>query len=325
VTFECGTGKLPSKSEVITKEKYIVPVGGGKDSVVSLELLNSEQLIPMIINPLTASLDTARTAGYPIERVMEVQRMLDPLLLEMNTAGFLNGHTPFSALVSFISMMGAVLTGSNKIALSNESSANEATIPGTHINHQYSKSFAYEQQFREYTGKHISGSIKYFSFLRPLNEFQIAGIFSGYPAYAYLFRSCNAGSKKNIWCGKCPKCLFTYIILSPFVEANKLKTIFGKDLLNDKGLYHHFLELTGYSKHKPFECVGTIDEIRGSLDIFINNSGDSSLPYLLEVYKDKRQKGGIAHPRQVDLGSFLNPEHNLDNKDLNKIREVIHA
>ena len=143
-------------------------------------------------------------------------------------------------------------------------------MPGTDINHQYSKSVAFERDFREYVALHLNDKIQYFSFLRPLNEMQIALLFSKCEAYHEVFRSCNAGSKTDSWCGKCPKCLFTWLILSPFLSRQRLTEIFGKDLLIDPELRPIFEELNGTSAVKPFECVGTVEEVRACVD-FMND------------------------------------------------------
>ncbi|MCD4697219.1 MAG: hypothetical protein K8S16_13360, partial [Bacteroidales bacterium] len=214
VTFRCESGQALDILKInVDENKVIIPVGGGKDSIVSLELLkNHFDVIPFILNPREASLDTCYTAGFDRAGIFEIKRTIDPLLLELNNKGFLNGHTPFSALLAFVSMIVATFSGAKFIALSNESSANEPTVENG-ANHQYSKSLEFESDFREYVKNLITGEIEYFSFLRPLSEFYIAKIFSNFESYFGVFKSCNVGSKSNSWCGNCPKCLFTYIIL----------------------------------------------------------------------------------------------------------------
>ena len=175
------------------------------------------------------------------------------------------------------------MSGSKYIALSNESSANEPTDKETGVNHQYSKSIEFEKDFRVYVDKYICKDIKYFSFLRPLSEYTIAKLFSKYPDHFTSFKSCNVGSKTDTWCGNCPKCLFTYIILSPFIDIETLIDIFGKDLFDDKALLRHFNDLIGQSEVKPFECVGTIDEVNLAVRKVIEMT-EKPLPYLLEYY-----------------------------------------
>ena len=245
------------------EEKVLVPVGGGKDSVVTLECLRREMpVIPLIVNPRGATLNCVKTAGYEEDEFIVIHRTLDPTMLKLNAEGYLNGHTPFSALLAFISVLVAFGSRSRYIALSNENSANESTVPGTNINHQYSKSIEFERDFRNYVAENLSDDVQYFSFLRPLSELQIAKLFSTCEAYHPVFRSCNVGSKTDSWCGHCPKCLFTWLILSPFLSKEQLVAIFGKDLMADESLKPIYEELNGTAAVKPFECVGTVEEVR---------------------------------------------------------------
>lgn len=265
--IESGTDRNFKGISIPMEEKTLIPVGGGKDSVVTLELLRKEMpAIPLILNPRGATVNCVEAAGYSMEAVAVVNRTLDPTMLRLNNEGFLNGHTPFSALLAYVTLLVSVGTGARYIALSNESSANESTVPGTDINHQYSKSIAFERDFRDYVHQFLTVDTQYFSFLRPLNEMQIACLFSQCEAYHEVFRSCNAGSKTDSWCGKCPKCLFTWIILSPFIPRDRLVEIFGKDLWADPELKPIFEELNGTAEVKPFECVGTVEEVRACVE-----------------------------------------------------------
>lgn len=275
--------------DVSLKENTMVPIGGGKDSTVTIELLkNKMPLIPFIINPRGATIDTVITAGYTMEQTAVINRTLDATMLKMNNEGFLNGHTPFSALLAFYSILVAFATDSKYIALSNESSANESTVPDTEINHQYSKSIAFENDFREYIRKYVSDEVQYFSFLRPITELQIACLFAGFERYHEVFKSCNVGSKTNSWCCKCPKCLFTWIILSPFLSHERLVEIFGNDVINDKDLLPILAQLKGEAEVKPFECVGTVEEVNACLESRGSGveSQESELGVLLQMYDE---------------------------------------
>lgn len=272
--IESVTDREMSRLNLPLDERALIPIGGGKDSVVTLELLRKEiDSIPLILNPRGATVDCVRTAGYSETEVAVVNRTLDPTMLRLNGEGFLNGHTPFSALLAFVGLLMGFGTGSKYIALSNESSANESTVPGTDINHQYSKSVEFERDFRTYLSEHLNEEIQYFSFLRPLSELQIAWLFSRCTAYHDVFRSCNAGSKTDSWCGHCPKCLFTWLILSPFISRERLTQIFGKDLMTDTTLLPVFQELNGTAAVKPFECVGTVEEVRACVDFMKEKQG----------------------------------------------------
>lgn len=280
----CGNKDF-EKISYSTTDKVLVPIGGGKDSVVTLELLNTNfDVIPFVINPRDAIYDCQKVRSFDENNSIFLNRNLDKTIIQLNEKGFLNGHTPFSAMLAFYTFLISYIYGIQHVALSNESSANEPTIPGTMINHQYSKSFEFESDFRIYINQNITSNYNYFSFLRPLNELQIARVFSKQTQYFKAFKSCNAGSKQNIWCCNCSKCLFTYIILSPFIDIEELTNIFGENLFNKKTLLETFKQLTGISENKPFECVGTIDEVNVALNLFIKSNVDSKFA-LIEEYK----------------------------------------
>ena len=295
----------------------LIPVGGGKDSNVTLELLKDEDNTCFIINPKGANIECANISGF---ETISIKRILDKKIIDLNNQGFLNGHTPFSAIVAFTSYLCAYLLNKKFIILSNEDSANESTVLGTNINHQYSKTYEFENDFNEYTKKYFKIDIKYFSLLRPLTEFQIGMLFSKLEKYHSTFKSCNLGSKDSTWnwCCKCPKCLFVFIILSPFLYKEKLINIFGKDLYEDETLLEKFEELLGYKETKPWECVGTYKEVRYAVSLMINKLGNQRLPYLLEYYKNK-------YPLFLDekLETKYNDQNNLDEHFEKIIKEAI--
>lgn len=311
----CGEGaktspqaKLPpARPEGLPK--VLIPVGGGKDSAVTIELLNgSAERYCYIINPRQATRDTVEVAGLA-ERTVAARRTIDPALLELNRRGFLNGHTPFSAIAAFSSVIAAYLNGLSYAALSNESSANESTVAGSTVNHQYSKSFEFEQDFIRYEAEYIGSGVGYFSLLRPLSEFQIAKLFSRLTQYHPIFRSCNAGSKTDVWCGNCPKCLFVYIILSPFLSQDELRAIFHKDMLDDLSLADTFEKLTGLQAEKPFECVGSRDEVHTALQMALRRFRETELPLpaLLERYAGQIE----GWTGMVDYQSYFDRENAL--------------
>ncbi len=283
-------GQIKYSTQTIdTEDKYLIPIGGGKDSAVTLSILtkNGNQVMPMIINPRGATIETVIAAGISMDETIVINRNIDPLLLELNNQGFLNGHTPFSAMLAFYTLICSALTGYSNIVLSNEGSANESTIPGTNINHQYSKSFEFEKDFRSYYNQYISNGFNYFSMLRPLSELQIVKIFSKLSAYHDVFRSCNAGSKTNSWCGKCPKCLFTYIMLAAFNGLNEADRIIGRAMLDEAENEHTFDELTGFADIKPFDCIGTNLEVKQALVMILSQQKNKPLPYLLSRFVDQ--------------------------------------
>ena len=265
------------------KNRVLLPIGGGKDAIVTYEVLKQagQNIRPFVLNPKKEQFAILRIADE--KNPVIVQRTIDPELLELNRKGYLNGHTPFSSYVAFLTTLCAALFGYKYIALSNERSSNEGNVPylGHVINHQYSKTFDFEKKFRAYSKKYLAKNVEYFSFLRPLYELQIARIFAKFPKYFPVFLSCNEAHKTNSgtqkptgkWCGKCAKCIFVFLALYPFAPQQTIG-IFKKDLLKDKTLRPLLEKLTGKRSFKPFECVGTIKETRAALSLCLGKIKD---------------------------------------------------
>lgn len=311
--------------DVLMNDAILVPIGGGKDSAVTLDLLKDRyKAVPFLLNPKPAMKRTVISSGLNPGNSIVFQRHLDPKLLKMNDEGFLNGHTPFSALLAFVSLLAGWLACIPDIVLSNESSANEPTIPGTNINHQWSKTFEFENLFREYVNRNISQQLNYFSFLRPLNELQIALIFSRLTNHHHTFRSCNVGSKTDVWCGKCPKCLFTFIILSPFLPSEEVTQIFGRDLLQDEELIPVLDQLTGNAREKPFECIGTVNEVNEALRLVIRKNKGKTLPVLLKHYKTTtNEKQTFIHEGSIQIENVPSAGHHLSGELISIIEKAL--
>ena len=252
--------------------RVLVPVGGGKDSIVSLELLKQADYPVTLYAQGKSAADIAAPIEATIEAsglpALKVGRVLSGALLELNRAGALNGHVPITAILSSITIACAVLYGFDTIALSNEHSASAPNlkIGDIEINHQYSKSLNFELAFSAYVAAHISPNIRYFSLLRPLTETDIARRFAELKDYHGIFRSCNTAFRQDKeqrnknWCCDCAKCRFVFLALAPFIEKSRLIDIFGKNMLDDEKQNRGFSELCGITAHKPFECVGDIEE-----------------------------------------------------------------
>ncbi len=314
-----GFMNLTSTGEAITGQMdqrvyhgNLIPVGGGKDSFVSLELLkdSKEDNHAFVINHVMSAVHAAFAAGYRGESLIIAERTLDSRMLEFNKCGFLNGHTPFSALCAFAASLTAIIYGIQNICLSNEDSANESTIKDSTVNHQYSKTFMFEQDFKHYMDTYITPEVHYFSLLRPLSELQIAGLFSTLTDYLPVFRSCNVGQKEEKWCGHCAKCLFVCVLLSAYLDDETLVNIFHADMLNDPTMYDLLAQLTGISDNKPFECVGTRDEVNVAINMSISShlNQNKPIPYLYQKYMESPYYDYYKN-KSVDWDSFQ--EENL--------------
>jgi hypothetical protein len=272
ITFPVNAAPLQTLHSPV-RTGILVGVGGGKDSLVSIELLRGQAQGVSTwsmghqkqLTPLAARINLPHYV---------VERLWDPSLVEHNKAGARNGHIPISAILACAGVVVAILSGRQDVVVSNEQSANEPTLEyqGVSINHQYSKSQAFEEAFQDLLAQLFGSSVRYYSFLRPLSEVHISELFasSGFAKYHDVFSSCNhaftASSNHMLWDGTCPKCAFIFLALTPFVPRDILVALFsGKNLLRDPELALTYRQLLGIEGDKPLECVGTIKESRAAM------------------------------------------------------------
>lgn len=322
--------ELPAYSynnTVFEKSGCLIPIGGGKDSIVTMELLShrKENNLCYMINKRDISIRCAKLAGYNEDEILIEKRTLDPTLFGLNKEGYLNGHTPFSAVVAFSSVLTAYLFDKEYVVLSNEASANESTVEGTEVNHQYSKSYKFEQDFINYEKQYIDSGVHYFSLLRPFSELQIARFFAKYEKYYNVFRSCNVGSKSDIWCCACPKCLFVYGIMSPFIDPQELAEIFGSNMLEDESMIPIFDKLIGEEPEKPFECVGTRDELNTAICMAISKreAQGKELPKLYQYYKEKRLYRMYIGKNANAYFKYYNDENSVPTEFVNRLKNLM--
>jgi len=254
------------------REHALVAIGGGKDSLVSIEALRAlgiDQTVTWIGGSQLIKACAERT-GLP---TLNLGRALAPQLFDYNREGAWNGHIPVTAVNSAILVLAALLHGVDQVVFSNERSASYGSlIEGTgEVNHQWSKGWAFESAFGDYIEKHVAADLHYYSLLRPLSELAVARQFTRSDRYDAHFSSCNRNfhilgeRPANRWCGVCPKCHFVFLALAPFMPKPRLVGIFGRNLLDDEGQTGGYDALLEYQDHKPFECVGEGKESRAAM------------------------------------------------------------
>ena len=116
-------------------------------------------------------------------------------------------------------------------------------------------------------------------------EIKIAKLFSQYKQYFDIFSSCNNNFKiiesnkttDHRRCGICPKCAFVYATLRPFLSDNDTQNIFGQELYDNETLIPLYKELLGIDGIKPFECVGTNEEVTYAMYLQYENIKTNSL------------------------------------------------
>ncbi len=281
-------------------KRVLVPIGGGKDSIVTIELLKKfgaqVTLLRMGSHPLIDEL--AHLSGLPM---ITVKRSISGNLFDLNAEGALNGHVPITAYLSILSVLIAQLYDFDAVVMSNERSANEGNVKfkGMDINHQWSKSLAFERAFRRYLIDSVETNIEYFSLLRPLSELKITEMFSGFPQYLDHVTSCNTNWKvltkkaeseerggDSRWCGKCPKCAFVFACMAAFLSKAELEKMFGANLFSHDWLMQLYRELLGTLNFKPFECVGTPDETKAAFLLTMKKKELNDTPVMKMFLKE---------------------------------------
>ncbi|MHC1480902.1 UDP-N-acetyl-alpha-D-muramoyl-L-alanyl-L-glutamate epimerase [Frateuria aurantia] len=267
-------GRRPtSPSALGLPARTLVPLGGGKDSLVSVESIRSTGVEATVVwvshSPLIDA--CAERTGLPR---LHLQRELAAGLFELNRQGGWNGHVPVTAINSAILLLAALIYGYDTIAFSNERSASSATLEydGQAVNHQWSKGYAFEQLLQQWVREHVGSDLVYTSLLRPYAELAVTRAFARLgSAYFDVFSSCNRNFRilgprpADRWCGQCPKCHFVFLALAPFMPKPRLLAIFGRNLLDDDSQTAGFDALLEYRDHKPFECVGEGGEARAAM------------------------------------------------------------
>ncbi len=312
IDFPANVDNLETITSVSNNSGLLIGIGGGKDSLVSVELLRKS-----LDNISTWSVGHRPQLSPLVERIglphYWVERTWDRKLLEINKQNALNGHVPISAIIATVGTVVAVLSGKKAVVVSNESSANEPTLNyrGVAINHQYSKSLEFEKDYQDYLHATVGNNIEYYSCLRPLSEVAIAELFSttGFEKYHDVFSSCNRAftndSDHIFWDGTCPKCAFVFLALTPFVDREQLEDLFrGKNLLLDPSLQQTYRQLLGIEGDKPLECVGEIKESRAAMRLATSTYPELN-SYKFDLPDDYSYKSLSPHSMPDDIYNLI--------------------
>lgn len=309
IIFPVTTNKTLNKLSVKGSGK-LIGLGGGKDSLVTVELLrfypdistwslgHKEQLQPLV--------DRIALPHYWIEREWDKQ------LIQINDTDGYNGHVPISAILACVGTVTSILSGKQDVIVSNEHSANEETLEyrGSSINHQYSKSSEFEQDYQKILEQQFGESIRYYSLLRPFSELRICEMFAkNFDKYADVFSSCNRAfthtSDTIFWCGQCPKCAFVFLALTPFVAREKLEKLFEGNVLSDKSMAPTYHQLLGTSGDKPLECVGEIKESRSAMRLAQSIYPELNQEFTFEIPDDYDWRTLASNEIPADIYDIL--------------------
>ncbi len=270
INFPYDEEKMPTNFNINLKNQSLLPIGGGKDSILSANILKNLSIDITAFSLNTHPLIEEGIKILGLDRIF-VTRTLSENIFTLNKEGALNGHVPITGCISFLLILTAYLYNYSDIILSLEHSASEeqAYIGNFKVNHQYSKSLDFEKMFTKHIAENISPNFNFYSLLRPFNELKIASLFANSKIdckkHFISFSSCNKNFKikdplKERWCTSCPKCAFVFLLFAPFLNDKTLLSIFGKNFLAINELKDTYLELLGLTENRPFECVGSLEE-----------------------------------------------------------------
>lgn len=255
----------------VTLDRVLMLIGGGKDSAVAREVLRHADVDVTLLS-LGSAPWIRRSAAAMGDPHRVIGRKLDRQLFALNDEGAYNGHVPISAIIAGATRLVALIGGFEAVISANERSASYGNVAwrGMMVNHQWSKGLRFERRWQQHAAR-VRGGSGYFSLLRPLTELQIGACFARHERYFDHVTSCNANFRLRPqdeparWCGRCPKCAFVFSILAPHLGDETLLRIFGDNFLAREENLPLLGELLGLEAHKPFECVGTPDEVAAAL------------------------------------------------------------
>lgn len=268
----------------------LIPFGGGIDSLVTVARIHDDDAVLFEVHPAAGRFAAIGRAAVPTgRRLVRCSRALDRRLLDGNPAWY-HGHVPVTMIVSSLAVITALGLGRSEVLMSNERSASAPTLvdAGRAINHQWAKSLAAERLFAAALAELVDGGPHYRSVLRDRSELWIAREFSTHPEFFSSFLSCNRAFRQDpaaratTWCGECDKCLFTDLVLAPFLARTTLEEIFGgHEPIADAARIEELEVLAGLgSTPRPWECVGDADECAAALVAAAARADRADQPHL---------------------------------------------
>lgn len=289
--------------------------GGGKDSLVSLKLLERAG-VPFHTLVYSSSIygSAARqhslcdslleAAGVPIaarHRIWCYDDLTDSPVLglfpEYEAHTLTVAETPTSV---FLALPLVLQHGYTHLSLGHERSADTGNLvwerTGQEVNHQWGKSCEAEVLLNDYVRAHLVENCHYFSILKPIYDVMIFNLLGQDLDAVSHTHSCNLNKP---WCGGCPKCAYVWINYMAYLPTSVVERIFRGhgNLLDAPENQLSFRQMLGLEAHTPFECIGQIDEVRlafelcrrkgiqgAAMQIFEREVPPVDVPSLLEHY-----------------------------------------
>ncbi len=266
-------------------DRALAFVGGGKDSVVSVRLLEkahvacdtlvysssgygSAQLQHRLCDGLLDALDRPAESR---RRVWLFDDVAESPLLQLGPVNGMRGMTTAETPASVFAALPLVLQhGYSYLCLGHERSADIGNLTwrrtGEEVNHQWGKSVECETLLADYLCTYLIADCVYFSPLKPAYDVLILQLLRDDLVAVPSTHSCNIHKP---WCGRCPKCAYVWLSYHAYLPRDVVESTFVGlgNLFDAPENQLSYRQLLGLEEHTPFECVGGVNEARLAFEL----------------------------------------------------------
>ena len=279
---EPSTNEVSAVTSDRSSSSVLLFCGGGKDSLVSMKLLERAQI------PFASFAYTSSVYGRSRMQQQLVDRLLDhgkpqkrhrqivmddffdaPVLELLGPEAGVHTVTAAETPSSIFAALPILLAhGYSHAVLGHEASANRGnliwSVTGEEVNHQWGKSLAAQQLLNAYIRTQLVSDVGVFGILMPIFDVVIFELLRMDETLIGDTHSCNVAKP---WCQRCPKCAYVWLSYRAHLSREPVDALFSSDLLERPENRAFFQDMMGLGVHTPFECIGQIEESRLALSL----------------------------------------------------------
>ena len=263
--------------KTILMPKSLAFCGGGKDSLVSMKLLeeigeaysslgyshslygqasHQHELIDALVNHCKAK------SHHHLTVLDEFLSSPIPETIPNIDVKSVKSSETFSALFEALPI--ALKHGYTQLILGHERCSDKGnllwSVNDEYINHKWVKTIEAQSILNSYIRQNLISNVSYFSFLLPIHDTLIFQSLTRYIDAVPFTHSCNL---RKPWCLRCPKCCYVWLGYSAYLPQTTVHDTFGEEnLLDVEENQTFFIELLGLGEQTPFESVGEVDEVQ---------------------------------------------------------------
>jgi UDP-N-acetyl-alpha-D-muramoyl-L-alanyl-L-glutamate epimerase len=276
-----GTAGAPAPSPAAFSigegtDRLLVLCGGGKDSLVSMRLLEragipydtfvyshsvygSASFQHALIDDLVERCAPQhRHRGWVVDDAMDAP--LSAVYPELGIERVVAAETVSSY---WTALPVALQHGCTAVALGVTRSTDEHNLvwelTGERINYLWGMSSAAEQLLHDYVRTNLFSNLRMFHLLRPVYDLNV---FSALQRELDAVPATHSCARQKPWCGRCAKCIYVWMHYVAWLPAETVSQCFTANLFDvpeNRSMLRKMLGLEGY---KPTDCVGTVSEAR---------------------------------------------------------------